>query len=95
MCLDCVMVFSRQALMMLWNHYVKVLATPQSVPDHVLTVYHTQLVVMPWKGFFPDMDSIEMMVKVRNFSPLVSYSVEMHASKYGCEMYERRRPSLD
>ena len=62
--LDCVPAFSRQALTLLWSHYVRVLATPSTVPDHVLTVYHTQLVMMPWKGFFPDMDAIDMMVKV-------------------------------
>jgi len=56
--------FSRQALTLLWSHYVKVLAMTPSVPDHILTVYRTQLVTMPWKDFFPDMDAIEMMVKV-------------------------------
>jgi len=57
-------VCSRQALSLLWSHYVKTLATPSSVADHVLTVYHTRLVTMPWNGFFPDMDAIELMVKV-------------------------------
>jgi len=47
---------------------VKELATASSVADHVLTVYHTRLVTMPWKGFFPDMDAIDMMVKVSKFS---------------------------
>jgi len=61
---DHVPAFSRQALTLLWSHYVKELATQSSVPDHVLTVYHTRLVMMPWIGFFPDMDAIEMMVKV-------------------------------
>jgi len=63
-CLDCVPTFSRQALTLLWSHYVKQLATLTSVPDHVLTVYHTQLVTMPWTAFFPDMDAINLMVKV-------------------------------
>jgi len=69
---DCVPVCSRQALTLLWSHYVKMLATPASVPDHVLTVYHTRLVMVPWKGFFPDMDAIELMVKVGNCSSVDS-----------------------
>jgi len=60
-----VAVCSRQALGLLWSHYVSTLAaaTP-SVADHVLTVYHTHLVTLPWHAFFPDMHAIQLMVKV-------------------------------
>ena len=89
-CSDCVPVFSRQALTLLWSHYVKELATLSSVPDYVLTVYHTRLVTVPWKGFFPDMDAIEMMVKVRSvllISGMWSVKTEECAGKCVREMY--------
>jgi len=62
---DRVAVCSRQALGLLWSHYVSTLATAKpSVADHVLTVYHTHLVTLPWHAFFPDMHAIQLMVKV-------------------------------
>jgi hypothetical protein len=57
--------FCVQAFGLLWNHYVNVLASKPGVADHVLAVYHTQLVTMPWNSFYPDMHAIELMVKVR------------------------------
>jgi hypothetical protein len=60
--------FCVQALGLLWNHYVNVLATKSGVVDHILAVYHTQLVTMPWNGFYPDMHAIELMVKVSEAS---------------------------
>ena len=70
---DRVAVCSRQALGLLWSHYVSTLATAKpSVADHVLTVYHTHLVTLPWHAFFPDMHAIQLMVKVspRRIAPL-------------------------
>jgi len=97
LCSDRVPAFSRQALTLLWTHYVKELATLSSVPDYVLTVYHTRLVTVPWKGFFPDMDAIEMMLKVWKAS-LIHCSAKMEelAGKCRCEMYglERRCSQL-
>ena len=56
--------FSCQALSLLWRHYVEKLVIPD-LPDHVLIVYHTQLVKLPWEKFFPDMQAIELMMKVK------------------------------
>ena len=55
---------SCHALNLLWAHYIERLAL-EGVSEHALNVFHAQLGRVRWRRLFPDMHTLEVMVKVR------------------------------
>lgn len=46
----------------IWQYYCKHMT--HHIPEYILVVYHTNLVKLPWKHFFPDLSVLDQMAKV-------------------------------
>ena len=60
---DLLPVFTRNALSHLWFYYVGSIAKETS-PDHVMQVFHVNMMSLPWQRLIPELQTIETMVKV-------------------------------
>ena len=49
---------------LLWSYYCSSLSQP-STPRYVLSTYHSTLEELPWSLFFPDLASMDSMMKLR------------------------------
>lgn len=56
--------FCQSALSLLWPYYVHSLAKP-SLPGHVLQMYHMGLAKVAWHRYWPDIQAVQLMLKVR------------------------------
>ena len=54
--------YSNSAVSLLWVYYCEHLSLANK--DYVLSAYHDKLTKLPWEEFFPDLSSIEYMIKV-------------------------------
>ena len=57
--------FCQSALTHLWPYYVHTLAR-KGVPGHVLQMYHLGLAKVAWHKFWPDIQAVQLMLKVRS-----------------------------
>ncbi|XP_013408243.1 ectopic P granules protein 5 homolog isoform X1 [Lingula anatina] len=56
--------FARNALTLVWEYYVKVLSAKKT-PEHILQVFHARLTTLQWGKFLPDLQTLELMVKLQ------------------------------
>ena len=57
----------------LWSYYCSSLSQP-STPGYVLPTYHSTLEKLPWSLFFPDLASMDSMMKLRLVDNVTSFA---------------------
>ena len=56
--------YSNSPIALAWVYYCEHLSLANK--DYVLSTYHDKLTKLPWEEFYPDLSSIEYMIKVCN-----------------------------
>lgn len=63
--------YNNSPISLVWIYYCEHLSLANK--EYVLSVYHDKFIKLPWEEFFPDLSSIEYMIKVCVYFTIVCY----------------------